>query len=271
MPRFDFHLHTHFSDGTLPPADLIAKLSQEGVDFFAITDHDSMRAHIGLETAALKGMRIFPGVEINTNAVGETLHILGFGRSLLNNAAFQEKLELFRESRRKRAGAIVDRLAALGVAITMEDVDAHAKESIGRPNIADALRKKGVVETREEAFHRFLLKGKPGYAPPLGPEPKEAIGAIAQAGGVAVLAHPGVAKINDERLAALVGMGLGGIEVYYPNHSPAQTRDYLAAARKYGLHATCGSDYHGPASGREEMIAFEFEERDFSDFLEAIN
>lgn len=270
--RFDFHLHTTYSDGTLAPAQLLAEIKAREIKIFAITDHDSMRVHINPNGNEPKGdsLAMIPGVEINTNAMGESLHILGYGRGLADNQPFQEKLRSFREGRRKRAGLFVEKLRFLGFDITMEEVEAHAQETIGRPTIADTLRDKGVVKNREEAFARFLLKGKPAYVPPLGPDPRQAIETIVSAGGVAVLAHPGVARMDDDKLADLVGFGLGGIEAYYPMHRDSQVRDYLAAARQYDLLVTCGSDFHGPRSGRDEWRAFDFEERMFEKFLKVV-
>lgn len=266
--RFDFHLHTRFSDGTLSAPELMGRLHEAGVEVASITDHDTMQSYRDQNFVVGNGLKIIPGVEINTSEAQENLHILGFGRSLLTSETFAGTLSHFRQARRRRARAIVEKLALLGFEITMEDVEKQAKDSIGRPNIADALRDKGIVKNRAEAFQRFLLRGKPAYAPPQGPDPESAITAIAGAGGIAVLAHPGIASIDDKKLSSLVAMGLAGIEVYHPMHSERQTKDYLASARKFGLLATCGSDYHGPSSGREELTVYDFESSLFKKFLE---
>ncbi|MBI4368715.1 MAG: PHP domain-containing protein [Elusimicrobia bacterium] len=270
MAKFDFHLHTTYSDGTLAPEELIRRLHAFGVKVFAVTDHDSMHVHLNSPLTLPPGMTMVAGVEINTKETGETLHVLGFGRKLAQSATFQDKLRLYRGNRRRRAELFIEKLRLLGFDITMDEVLERAQETVGRPAIADTLRDKGIVKSRTEAFTRFLLKGKAAYVPSLGPDVAEAIEAVVQAGGVAVLAHPGVARINDERLSSLVALGLGGIEAHYPMHSSNQTRDYLSAARKHGLFATCGSDFHGPLSGHDEFVAFDFEERMFAKFLEAV-
>ncbi|MBI4062815.1 MAG: PHP domain-containing protein [Elusimicrobia bacterium] len=269
--RFDFHLHTRYSDGTLSPVELLEKLKNNGVCYFAITDHDTLSAHRELETQAANSMKKFVGVEINTSENTETLHILGFGSRLLSNEVFLKQLSVLRTLRVQRAEAMVGNLQALGFEITMEDVRKKSQESIGRPHVADALKAKGIVQTREEAFRRFLLKGKPGYSPPLGPRAREAIASIADAGGVPVLAHPGIAGMGADKLVSLVDMGLKGIEAYHSCHKPSDVREYLEFARRHDLFVTCGSDYHGPDTGRQELTAYEFDEAQFFKFLEAIS
>lgn len=267
--RCDFHLHTHFSDGTLSPADLVGRLLGAGVDIFSITDHDTMKAYGHFDPPA--SARFIVGVEINTKASSELLHILAFGGKLLKSASFKNKLETFRAARRARAQAICERLnRVLAVPITLEDVLAQAKESIGRPNIADALVKKNLVKNRQEAFQRYLLKGRPGYAPPMGPTPEEALDSIVSAGATAVLAHPAVAKIDEKKLSSLVDLGLAGIEAYYPTHNASQVKEYVSLAKKYGLFLTFGSDYHGPRSGREELYSMDLEGAALAPFLEAV-
>ena len=267
--RLDFHLHTDWSDGTLSVRELAASLKNANLEVAAITDHDTMRSHVEPSWQAAIALKILAGVEINTNEAMETLHILGYGPSLTASPDFQQKLLGFRQARRRRAQAMVDKLTALGIGISMSDVEAHARESIGRPHVADALGALGVVQSRSEAFHRFLLKGKPAYTAPLGPDPELAIRSIVEAGGVAVLAHPGIARIDEKKLSSLVALGVLGIESYHPMHNNQQIRDYLSWARKFGLFITCGSDYHGPATGREDLTSYDFEERDFRKFLEA--
>ncbi|MBI4669117.1 MAG: PHP domain-containing protein, partial [Elusimicrobia bacterium] len=265
----DFHLHTDFSDGTFAPLALLDELKKLNLDYFSITDHDSMGAYRELlyppspqpsplvDSASLtttlsivervegegrvrgssleSRIKLITGVEINTNDESETLHILGYGHSLLADAGFQETLKDFREARKKRARAIVMKLNGLGIAVTFAEVEARARESLGRPHIADVLAGKGIATTRKEAFRRFLLRGRSAYVAPLGPDPGEAIRAIRLAGGLAVLAHPGIARIDERRLNDFVAQGLDGIEVYYPDHTQAQVQDDLCAARKYGV------------------------------------
>ncbi len=275
----DFHLHTNYSDGTLAPAALVDRLLQNNIQYFALTDHDSLGAYQEVQNhlrdsseLGAKTARYFVGVEINTNEATDTLHVLGYGKKLIESARFLERLAYFRNARIERAKAIVEILREdLKIPIVWEDVAGQFKDSVGRPNIADVLVAKGVVKSRSEAFNRFLLKGKPAYVSPMGPTPQETIELIRSSGGVAVLAHPGVARVDDKKLSSLKAWGLSGIEAYYPTHSPPQIRNFLDLANRLGLLVSLGSDYHGPGSGKEKFYFPEVDGSQFDAFIEAIS
>lgn len=254
MPaRAELHCHTTCSDGTLSPAKLIARAKKAGIRALVLTDHDTVS---GIEEARAAGrehgVRIACGIEINT-AEGGNIHVLGYGIDS-ESESLALRLNEFRLTRRQRAEKIVDRLKDHGVDLSYDEVVGEAKDidSIGRPHIADALKRKGIVRSRSEAFERFLAPGKAAFVDSMGPSVAEAIETIRDAGGWSSLAHPGtVDPAIDWR--PWVDAGLSAIEAYYGSHTGPQVEKYLAAAKRYGLLATGGSDYHGPGTGRGDL------------------
>jgi hypothetical protein len=221
---------------------------EHGVGTLALTDHDTTA---GLDEALAEGRRIhidvIPGVEINTDVGEYEVHILGYFVDH-TRADFQTFLARMRAGRVERARAMVDRLHALQVPVEWDRVQAIAAgASIGRPHIARALLEARRVATVQEAFERFLGRHAPAYVPRLAVSPEEAVEALRAAGGVAVLAHPGWASSGPaiDRVPQLVAHGLAGLEVYYPDHTAEMTARYLEVARRHGLIATGGTDFHG--------------------------
>lgn len=214
----------------------------------ALTDHDTTA---GLEEAIAEGRRVhievIPGVEINTDVDEHEVHMLGYYVDFAR-AAFQAFLARMRAGRVDRARTMVDKLRALGVPVAWERVQAIAAgASVGRPHVARALVEARRVATVQEAFERFLDRRGPAYVPRIKLSPEEAVEAVLAAGGVPVLAHPGWASSGPviERVPTLVAHGLAGLEVYYPDHTPEMTTRYLEVARRHGLVATGGTDFHG--------------------------
>ena len=248
--RLDLHLHTTHSDGSLPPAGVLALAHTAGVTALAITDHDiTTGLPEALEAGAHLGIEIIPGVEISSRFGDNELHILGYFLEW-RDQAFNERLARLRASRHDRNPRIIERLRGLGHDITYDEVKELAgTESVGRPHIARVLMDKGYVQSAKEAFDRFLAHGKPAYVARELPEPAEAIAWIRAAKGVPVLAHPLWAKKDGEGLFKLCeklkAEGLGGIEVHYSTHNPKQTADLLDIARRLDLLVTGGSDFHG--------------------------
>lgn len=249
--RVDLHSHTTASDGTLAPRDLVLAAVKHGVRVLAVTDHDSTS---GLAEAAAEARRhppleIVPGLEINCDVEGAEIHVLGY---FVDHEApwFQTFLSGQRAERVARVHRIAERLAELGMPIDPAEVFALVKEgSAGRPHVAQVMVARGYVKSVQEAFDKYLKSGAPASAPRRRLAPSEAVGVIRRAGGVPVLAHPGLAD-RDELIPPLVEAGLMGIEAYYAEHSAAQTRQYLELCRRHDLVPTGGSDYHGPQSGR---------------------
>lgn len=250
MSRVDLHLHTTHSDGSCTPSELVRLAHQAGVTALAVTDHDIMT---GVAQATAEGehygIEVIPGVEISSMIGQSELHILGYFLDW-RDPILNERFTTLRESRHRRNPQIVERLQALGIDITYDEVRALAgSDSVGRPHIARALMDKHVVSSAKEAFDRFLANGKPAYVARDLPNPAEAIQWIKAAGGLAVLAHPSWVRLADRSLIELVRelkvAGLDGLEVYYSTHASRQTREYLSLAQHLGLLVTGGSDFHG--------------------------
>jgi predicted metal-dependent phosphoesterase TrpH len=271
--RVELHCHSVFSDGTLTPAELVARAVSSGVGLLVLTDHDSVSGGPDLFAAgAAAGLKVRLGIEINCAGEGaaDRVHVLGYGFDP-KSPGFAERLAEFRERRTVRARLMVDKLRAAGVAIDYDQVRAAAHETVGRPHLADALRRQGVVKSRKEAFERFLVKGKPGFVESMGPSPAEAIALIRDAGGVPCLAHPQTAGKENE-LETLRALGLEGIEVNYAGHTPSQVRHYGDWAGAKGLIAAGGSDFHGPGTGagRETTLGMDYDDGALDALLERI-
>jgi 3',5'-nucleoside bisphosphate phosphatase len=254
-PRFaDLHLHTRYSDGSFTPRELVQHAARLGFTAIAITDHDTIDG-VPEALAAGKelGIEVIPGAEITSRCGAQELHMLAylFGnawcdpdlRNVLNHAT---------RVREERAEQFVTKLNALGITLTIGDVRACSESgTIGRPHVAMALMKRGHVSSVDEAFTRFLKRGKPAYVERYRMDAAETIGHVRRAGGVAVIAHPGLNTL-DERIHDMVAQGMAGIEVWHSRHSPAQTKRYLKMSEALGVCATGGSDCHG--SGRDGML-----------------
>jgi predicted metal-dependent phosphoesterase TrpH len=250
MSRIDLHLHTTHSDGSLSPTDVLRLAHKAGVTALAITDHDIVTGiPEAIAAGAELGIEIIPGVEISSRVGNSELHILGYCLQW-QDPELNRRLASLRESRHSRNPQIIERLRALGLDVTYEEVRALAgTDAVGRPHIARLLMDKHYVTSAKDAFDRYLAEGRPAYVARELPSPADAIAWIRAAGGVAVLAHPTWAKVSGESLNALLialkAEGLGGIEVYYSSHTKRQTREYHDLAKRLDLLITGGSDFHG--------------------------
>jgi predicted metal-dependent phosphoesterase TrpH len=251
MSIVDLHMHSNCSDGTVSPEELVSYAHRAGLQVISLTDHDSI---IGIDAAieAGKGLgvRVIPGVEMNTDYGEREVHILGYFVDY-HNTQFQEVLESQRSGRKERNRQIVERLQNLGLDITLDDisVDLTDNTSPGRPHVARALKRKGYVESVQEAFEKYLNRGGPAYVPRRRFTPAEAIKAVLEAQGVPVLAHPGYLGGNGV-IPELIKAGLMGLEVYYPDHDEFITQQLYQLTQQRDLIATGGSDWHGPSPDR---------------------
>ncbi|OAT86701.1 PHP domain-containing protein [Desulfotomaculum copahuensis] len=241
----DLHVHTTASDGTGTPAQVVAMAKGLGLDALAITDHDTVAGVVPALAAGRElGQVVLPGVELGTRYGGREIHMLGYLIDV-NDGPLLSTLEMFRHDREQRLEKMLARLAGLGFPLTREQVAAEVRGgAVGRPHVARALVKTGAVSSLEEAFDLYLGDGRPAYVPRLKYTPEAAIGLIRHAGGVAVLAHPGLSRC-DELIPGLVRAGLQGLEVYHPEHDAAATERYRMLCRRCRLVGTGGSDFHG--------------------------
>lgn len=250
MSRVDLHLHTTYSDGSLPPVEVLALAKKANVTALAITDHDIVAGlPEAMAAGADLGIEVIPGVEISSRHGDSELHILGYFLDW-KDQELNRRLATLRDSRHARNPRIIQKLNELGLDITYEEVTTLAgTASVGRPHIARVLMNKGYVTSAKEAFDRYLANGAAAYVARDLPAPAEAIAWIKGARGIAVLAHPTWVKESAEGLFKLCDTlkqnGLGGIEVHYSTHNKRQTSEYLNLAKQLDLLVTGGSDFHG--------------------------
>ena len=263
----DLHVHTTASDGTASPAQVVREAQELGLAALAITDHDAVAGVRPAQTAGREApVEVIAGVEISTRfdpeaegqeqvatrgsvlGTGEA-HILGYFIDV-RSRQLTDLLEDLASGRRSRGKEMVERLNEAGVQLDWELVLEEAGDgSVGRPHVARALVGAGLCRDQRQAFSVYLVPGRPGFVPRHKIHPREAAEAIDRAGGVSVLAHPGILNpLPDWRL--LGQWGIRGLEVLHPAHSPAQTRAYRQTAAQRGLLPTGGSDHHGPGDER---------------------
>jgi predicted metal-dependent phosphoesterase TrpH len=251
----DLHTHTARSDGLLEPPDLVAQAAAAGVRLLAITDHDTLAGvrEVLAAGAVPAGLELLPGIELNAvvrdrpELRESEVHVLGLGVDP-DDDGLEATLAAQRTARRVRFERMVRRLADLGLPIddALEVLPAtDDDDALGRPRVARAMIAKGYATSVEDAFLRYLSRGRPGYVPRDGLGPIEAIRAIRAAGGLASLAHfseaPQLLDVIDELRAA----GLGGLEVYYRTFDAPTVAVMERVAAERRLVATGGSDYHG--------------------------
>jgi predicted metal-dependent phosphoesterase TrpH len=241
----DLHLHTYFSDGTFSPEELVGHAQKNGLACIALTDHDSVEGCARAATACdMVDIEFIPGTELTAELDDTELHLLGFFLDTQNQKLLSEiaKFQIVRQNRIHEMVACINKL---GVPLKADDVFALANcKSPGRPHVARAMVKAGLVSNLDEAFERFLKKNRPAWVPKAKMSALEGIELIHQAGGLAVMAHPGLNR-TDEIIPALVDAGLDGVECFHTKHSTATAGRYLEIADKYNLLVTGGSDCHG--------------------------
>lgn len=254
----DLHMHSTCSDGSLTPSELVAMAGEIGLKAIALTDHDTIDG-VGelLDAAAATDIAAITGVELSAECSPGTMHILGYHVDAADRD-LREKLEWIRCKRGNRNRLILARLNEVGLELTWDEVAACAgSDLVGRPHFAQAIIARGYCSRKKEVFDKYLAKGKKAYIDRRRLAPQACIEMIRNAGGVAVLAHPITLKLSYSRLRRrieeLVDMGLGGIECYYPQFSPAEHRHISDIARDLGLVMTGGSDFHGADSPAVRM------------------
>jgi predicted metal-dependent phosphoesterase TrpH len=244
----DLHMHSRWSDGEWRPAKLVREAAVAGLGAISLTDHDETGGFPEAQEAGREhGIVVLPGVELSTWD-GTDRHLLGYGFDP-ENGPLAELTRTAREDRLRRAERIVERLAELGRPVPLESVLAEAAgAAVGRPHVARAMVKAGQVKTFREAFDEYLGDGKPACVEKRRLVPGDAIRAVQAAGGVAVIAHPGM-NGGPEELDPLVELGLDGVEVRHPNHGEKSEAAFDDFALRHDLVRTGGSDFHGPRWG----------------------
>jgi predicted metal-dependent phosphoesterase TrpH len=252
--RADLHSHSSVSDGTEPPAVVIRRAAEAGLDVIALTDHDTVAGHREAASALPAGLTLLPGAELSCRLEGHSVHILAYLFDPDNDALAGEMAEI-RESRLHRARAMVDKLNDLGVPITWEQVSEIAGGGVvGRPHIARAMINAEVVTSIDEAFTPdWIGPGGRAHVTRYAMDPAKAIRLVRRAGGVTVLAHPrGLARgwqIPDDVIADLAAVGLTGIEINHPQQSEDDRGRLRELAQRLRLVASGGSDDHGALTG----------------------
>jgi predicted metal-dependent phosphoesterase TrpH len=247
----DLHTHTSYSDGTDTPAQLINKALAAGISIIGLTDHDSISGWQEASNALRAGISLVPGAEISCQTPdGISVHILGLLFDS-NNIELMNTLEKTRENRHGRMEKIIARINEAGIDITMNDVLEQLSDgaTLGRPHLADALVKKGIVASRDEAFTQMLHNNSKYYVSHYSPTPEAAIKLIKDAGGVSVIAHPMASHrgrtISLDTFGSIIQAGLDGIEVDHRDHSPDEKLQLIKLASDSNLVMTGASDYHG--------------------------
>lgn len=256
--NYDFHNHSTCSDGTLAPADVVAVAARRSVHGMALTDHDTTEGLADARAAAeAAGLEFINGVEVSVSWRQVSIHIVGLNVDA-DSARLQAGLLGIRSGRIERARRMGERLDEVGVPGAFDGAWelAPVKEMIGRTHFARHLVNTGRVKHMQEAFDRYLAKGKPAHVAHQWAGLCEAVDWITSAGGVAVIAHPGRYPIEKSEMRELIeefiGCGGEGIEVVTGSHSNQQYAEYEQLAREYKLLASRGADYHGPGESRFE-------------------
>ncbi len=234
----------------MAPSELVEMACKENLGGLALTDHDTIDGVPELLAAAQKaGLAALSGVELSANHGPIPIHILGYGFDPANKA-LQKSLEHLQQTRKVRNEKIIENLSNLGIEVTYSQMQSMAGDGVvGRPHFAQLLINHGKVKTMQNAFDKYLRKDRPAYAARKILPVEDAINIIHQAGGLAVLAHPGTIPRDIDQTIGLIDefleMGLDGIEAYYPVHSPGLRKELISLCDRKNLVITGGSDYHG--------------------------
>ena len=250
MPGIDLHTHSNRSDGTFEPAELVRLAAERRLDVIALTDHDTTD---GLDEAARAGAEhgvdVVPGVELSAEYQRTSVHVLCYWMDVAD-PGLQAELTRLHDERFRRGELMVEKLQVLDLPVSFERVrEIAAGGNIVRPHVAQAMVEAGVVATEQEAFDRYIGDGKPAHVPKHALDPVDAVSLIRGAGGLCVLAHPGMwgaqTSVPEELIERMAEAGMTGLEVDHVDHSPDQRTHYRGLVRRLGLVPTGGSDCHG--------------------------
>ncbi len=258
-PRGDYHIHTTASDGTFTPTEIVHWARKRGLSTIAITDHDGVD---GVEearrVAAGQGIEVIPGIELSTETKqGVELHILGYDIDI-QNSQLQETCQWMRQVRKERNQAYLLALKEMGLEITLADMGVRSPDAyIGKPSFARAMVKRGYIQEKDQAFREIFLREPLRKIHKKKLSVEQGIELIVQAGGMAVLAHPGKtwgigpkgSREFEQNIEAIIvylkSRGLEGLECSHPDHTKKQRDFFRSLAQEQGLEMTQGSDFHG--------------------------
>ncbi|MBI5687540.1 MAG: PHP domain-containing protein [Verrucomicrobia bacterium] len=249
----DLHLHTRHSDGTFTPAEVVRRAGEAGLSCIALTDHDTVAGLPTMtELCQAAGIEFIPGIELTAHVGEREVHVLGY-LVCYTEPEFVTQIEHFKEARAQRVAEMVTKLQTAGVDLQASDVTSVADRdsALGRLHVARALMNRGFVRHMDEAFHRFIGKGKPAFVPKTRLDVAAAAALIHKFCGVAILAHPGISGLENQ-LDGLLAAGLDGLEVWHSRHTAAQCERFLAFAQARSCLVTGGSDCHGLA--KDEVL-----------------
>ncbi len=270
MKNIDMHIHTTYSDGECTPAEILKMANDVDYDIISFTDHDCIDAHKDEILAKEKyDIEIVPGVEVSTYFEGYELHLLGYFFDV-HNKALNEVMDFHQHKRIERAERILKELRdQFGFEISSQEVydKATNQNLVGRSHIAAVLFDKGYTNFFNEAFSKYIGNGKPANVKKTTYDATNVIKTIHEAGGVAIIAHPGVIQ-NDFILPDLIDRGVDGLEIFYPSHSRALRKKYLNLAEEYGLLVSAGSDFHRPDVKTNEIGVVNLKEKYFNQMKE---
>ncbi len=263
--RIDLHSHSTASDGTDPPAEVVRRAGQAGLDVLALTDHDTLAGHaaarralggvVGPEQAPPPGLTLVTGMELSCRLEGRSVHMLAYGLGAFEGSELAAECAAIVAARRSRGRRMVERLRDLGVGITWPQVEALAEGGVvGRPHVARAMVAAGAISRPDQAFTpEWIGTGGRAYVSRYALDPVRALRLIAEAAGAGVLAHPGAVsrgwRVSDEAISRLARAGLAGLEVQHPDHDQAERSRLGALAADLDLVPTGGSDDHGSLTG----------------------
>ena len=260
----DLHCHSVVSDGTLTPEALAERAKANGVELWALTDHDEIGGQHRAATAAKAlGMHYLTGTEVSVTFAGQTVHIVGLGFDA-DNPEIQQGLRNTRGGREQRAMEMSDSLAKVGIKGAYEGALKFVgnPELISRTHFARFLVETGVCRETPEVFRKYLTEGKPGYVPHRWANLRDAVTWITQAQGIAVIAHPGRYKFTPNEEYALFtefkSHGGRGVEVVTGSHTPQEYIRYAETAKEFGLAASRGSDFHSPDESHTDLGTLPF-------------
>ena len=252
MP-IELHCHSTASDGDCTPTELVERALAIGITSLAITDHDTVDGiPEAVEAARELDMRVIPGVELSCHYEGKEVHLLGYFFEY-RDEDFLNLLERMKDERRQRVHKIIEKLGAVGLDLTYEQVEAEAPgDALGRPHVARAMVAAGLVPTVGLAFDRYLGNSGPAYVGRTVLSLEDGIEAVRRAGGVSVLAHPGIYG-DWARIERILQLPVNGIEGWHPAHKKADRKRAKRLGGRYNKILTGGSDFHGPRVEYHEM------------------